>query len=304
MMAQLGRARSALTGRPVLLGAGAVLGVGVLVILAMLLRGVAPVADFISTYHGGSPMAEERKVGAEGFPAWVTWQHFLNFFLLAMIIRTGIASRAETRPVGYWAPKGRRGGDRTRLVVFTHLSLDVLWMLNGFVYVVLLFVTGRWARIVPTSWEVIPNSISVAIQYLSLNWPTENSWAYYNSLQQIAYFAVVFILAPASFATGWRLSPLWPKKWESAVPIDKARMLHFPLMIGFVVFVVCHIGLVLLTGALRNLNHMFAGIDNASSWTGAIMCVILVIITAGCTWVIARPGVMRTWGALLGNVTR
>lgn len=66
--------------------------------------------------------------------------------------------------------------------------MDVLWLVNGLVFVVLLFVTGRWARIVPTNWDIIPNAISAAVQYLSLDWPIEGGWTSYNALQLIAYF--------------------------------------------------------------------------------------------------------------------
>ena len=59
-----------------------------------------------------------------------------------------------------------------------------------------LFVTGQWMRIVPTSWDVFPNAVSAALQYVSLDWPTENGWVNYNALQLLAYFTTVFIAAP------------------------------------------------------------------------------------------------------------
>ena len=77
-----------------------------------------------------------------------------------------------------------------------HLGVDALWLLNGVVFYVLLFATGRWQRLVPTSWDVFPNALSVLIQYLSLNWPAEHGWVAYNGLQLIAYFVTVFIAAP------------------------------------------------------------------------------------------------------------
>jgi hypothetical protein len=43
--------------------------------------------------------------------------------------------------------------------------------------------------------------VSVLIQYLSLNWPVENGWVTYNSLQLIAYFVTIFIAAPLAFLT-------------------------------------------------------------------------------------------------------
>ena len=59
----------------------------------------------------------------------------------------------------------------------------------------------------PTTWEVIPNAASTALQYLSLTFPVEQSWTRYNSLQQIFYFITVFIAAPTSILTGFMQSP-------------------------------------------------------------------------------------------------
>ena len=44
---------------------------------------------------------------------------------------------------------------------------------------------------------MFPNALSVVIQYLSLDWPTENGWVAYNGLQLFAYFVTVFVAAPA-----------------------------------------------------------------------------------------------------------
>jgi hypothetical protein len=37
-----------------------------------------------------------------------------------------------------------------------HLGTDVLWLLNGAIFYVLLFSTGQWHRIVPTTWKCSP----------------------------------------------------------------------------------------------------------------------------------------------------
>ncbi|MFP3802940.1 oxidoreductase, partial [Paraburkholderia sp. SIMBA_027] len=69
-------------------------------------------------------------------------------------------------------------------------------MLNGLIFIVLLFATGQWLRIVPTNWDVFPNALSAGLQYASLNWPLENGWNNYNRLQLLTYFLTVFIAAP------------------------------------------------------------------------------------------------------------
>ena len=37
-----------------------------------------------------------------------------------------------------------------------HGVTNSLWLLTGLVYVVLLFGTGEWRRLIPTSWDVFP----------------------------------------------------------------------------------------------------------------------------------------------------
>ena len=142
-----------------------------------------------------------------------------------------------------------------------HLGVDTLWLLNGLVFFVLLFVTGQWMRLVPMSWDVFPTPCRWPIQYLSLDWPTENGWVNYNSLQLIAYFITVFVAAPLALITGLGMSPALSTRFRqvsSVLSIQVARSLHFLVLCWFLIFIVMHVTLVLTTGALRNLNHMYA----------------------------------------------
>jgi len=135
---------------------------------------------------------------------------------------------------------------------------------------VLLCSTGQWMGIVPTDWAVIPNAVSAALQYASLDWPLDNGWVNYNSLQQLSYVAVVFVAAPLAIATGARMSALWPRdapRLNRVYRFELAKAVHLPVMVFFVAFTVVHVALVLATGALRNLNHIFAARD-AGDWVG------------------------------------
>lgn len=258
--------------------------------------------DFLARYPGETPLPE----GAQpGFPAWVQWQHFFNFFLIVLIIRSGLQVRREARPPGYWTPKWSRGdAGKISITLWFHQALDILWLLNGLVFVVLLFVTGHWVRLVPTTWEVFPNALSALIQYVSLDWPTENGWVNYNSLQMLAYFVTVFVAAPLAALSGARMSGLWPKtaaKLNRAYPVEWARAIHFPVMLYFVVFIIGHVALVFATGALRNLNHMYAGQD-AVNWTGFWIFFVSLLLVAGA-WLAARPVVLVPIAGLSGRVS-
>ena len=133
----------------------------------------------------------------------------------------------------------------------------------------------------------------------------------YNSLQQLAYFSTVFLAAPLAVASGFRMSGLWPKKnakLSAAIPIDWARKVHFPTMLFFVVFIVIHVALVFATGALRNLNHMYAaqgsvdGVAYADNWTGFWMFVLSLVVIA-VAWVAARPMTIAPIARLFGTVS-
>jgi thiosulfate reductase cytochrome b subunit len=279
------------------------------VLLAQWLRGLPEMQSFLTDYPGESELAEGAPVG---FPAWLGWQHFLNGLLILLIIKSGWQVRTTQRPPAYWT-RNNKGLIRTKgtpkkisLDLWFHLSLDALWVLNGLIFYVLLFATGQWMRLVPTNWDVFPNALSAALQYVSLNWPTENGWVNYNSLQLLTYFLTVFVAAPLAVITGIRMSGAWPAKatrLNKAYPIEVARAIHFPVMLYFVLFIIVHVTLVLATGALRNLNHMYAMTDDAGSWAGFwIFAASLVVMILA--WFAARPLFLRPVAALTGSVTR
>jgi hypothetical protein len=154
-------------------------------------------------------------------------------------------------------------------------------------------------------WDVIPNAISAGIQYASLNWPTEDGWSNYNALQLLTYFITVFIAAPLAIFTGVRMVPGLAgrfKSIEKIYPIGLARKIHFPVMIYFVAFTVVHVTLVLATGTLRNLNHMYAGRDDMS-WIGFVIFVGSIILMVAA-WIAVRPIVLTSMATLTGNVRR
>ena len=249
-------------------------------------------ADFIRTYPGEYDLPDGS---APGFPAWARWQHFFNVFLMVLIIRSGWQVRTQQRPEAFFTARWSKDQKKKiSLNLWFHQSLDILWLVNGIIFVVLLFASGHWVRIVPTSWEVFPNALSSVLQYISLDWPTEHGWVNYNSIQQLMYFTVVFLAAPLAAITGVRMSGMWPAKattLNKIYPVEVARAIHFPVMLFFVIFIVIHVALVFATGALRNLNHMFAGTDLVN-WTGfwifvAAMAVIVVAVAASRTLVLA-----------------
>lgn len=271
----------------------ALVALAVAIVVAQWWRDTSAGAPFIETYPGSVAPPPGTPTG---FPAWLSWTHALNAFFLLFIVSSALHVRAGTRPPAFVTRRNRwlrtrSAPKRLGLHTWWHLVVVTLWIATGLVYVTLLLVSGHWARIVPTEWSVIPNAVSAGLQYLSLEWPAHTSWAYYNALQVLFYGATVFVAAPLALATGLRLSPVWPQRWmRNHGPLSDAwaRQTHSLVLWFYLGFTVVHVGLVLLTGARRNLNAMYLGVDDAESWLGAIVFAVSVVVMAAA-WVLLRP---------------
>ena len=282
-----------------------IVALAIIVLVARWLRGMPQVEQFIETYPGIVPPPEGTPIG---IPAWLGWQHFLNAFFLLLLVKTGFELRSKRRPPGFWTrdntrwPRTRRAPRRQGIYLWLHLWVEALWVLVGITYVVLLFATGQWLRIVPTDWAVVPNALSAALQYASLEWPTENSWVVYNALQQLAYFVIVFIASPLAILTGVRLASVWPLEGPlvRAFPEKLARAVHYPVMLFFLAFTFVHVVLVLTTGALRKLNQMYAARD-ADDWIGFVVFAASVAVMVAA-WVLAKPPLLKRIAAGSGRV--
>ncbi len=289
--------------------AGLVLVFLALVLLARWLRTLSGVEAFIADYSGHASQPASAPVG---LPGWLGWQHFLNMFFLVLIVRTGLQVRWERRPQGYWTPRkgsffspGSQTPKKISLSQWLHQSLDVLWVVNGLVFIILLFASGHWMRIVPTSWDIFPNMLSAGLQYASLDWPGENGWVHYNALQVMAYFVTVMVAAPLAILSGVRLSTWWPtenEKLSRLYPVEVARAIHIPVMIYFVVFTIVHVFLVFFTGALRNLNHMYTSRDVVDFWGLVVFLGSLAVVAVG--WLLTSQMFIGPAAGKMGKVTK
>ncbi len=107
------------------------------------------------------------------------------------------------------------------------------------------------------------------------------------------------------------MSGIWPKnspRLNALYPLEWARAVHFPTMIFFVLFIVVHVTLVFATGALRNLNHMYAAQGStdptalADNWTGFWIFIVSMLLVVGA-WIAARPLLLAPVARLFGSVS-
>lgn len=258
----------------------------------------------------------------KGFPWWLCLSHWVNFFFLIIIIRSGLSILAD-HPRLYW------NNDCTpdsEWIKFTPLKIpdNQLWtakdearylspvvglpgyrhtvglarcwhfinvpffLFNGVVFTVLLFTTNQWKRLVPVSWQILPDSWNIFVHYATFNMPVEpNGFYHYNALQQLSYFAVVFLLAPVAMLSGMAMSPAIENRFHWLPKIfgnrQGARSVHFLVMLSYLAFIVIHVSMVAATGLTRNMNHIINGTDNPTDASGLYIGagILLFIIAFG-----------------------
>lgn len=288
------------------------------------LRQIPAIQQFIVRYPG---TVTSTPAYYSGFPLWLRWQHFLNLLFMMFIIRAGIQILAN-HPRLYWKRDSTPGTEWFRfqyevprdglwtakddsvtlpkwlgipgvrhsigLARWWHFSFDVLWMLNGMIFYVLLFTIYQWQRLLPTSWEIFPNALATVLQYLSLSFPPNDGWVYYNSLQQLTYFATVFFAAPLAIVTGLMQASAISNKLGGIGKIfnrQAARSIHFAVLCWFVFFVCVHVTMVFITGLRHNVTHLFAGLnDNSPLGLEIFGPAMLFVFTA---WMLASPLTLR-----------
>lgn len=290
----------------------AIIAAAILVGIAIWLRTLPGVQAFLERYPGEYELPASAP---QGFPAWLNWQHFFNMFFMLLIVRSGMMIHHTPKPDSYWTRDNTKfiktKGEPKKISMnhLIHFTFDFLWVLNGVLFFILIFATGQWMRIVPTSWDVFPNAVSAGLQYASLNWPQENGWINYNSLQQLAYFTTVFIAAPLAIVTGLRMSEAWPikGKFNDIYRVEHAAKVHFPVMLYFVAFTAVHVFLVFASalangyGPFHNVSHMFAAAPDKPI-LGFILLVVAIIVMAAA-WVLVRPIFVAPIASKFGNVT-
>lgn len=260
--------------------------------------------------------------GPTGFPGWLRLSHWITFFFLVLIIRSGLSILAD-HPRLYW---NRGCNPHSSWIRFTpikvpdkkvwtakedaryispviglpgyrhtvgiartwHFLTVPFFLLNGAVFIFLLFFTDQWKRLVPTSWNIIPDSWHVFVYYATFHMPVEpNGFYYFNALQKISYFVVVFLLAPLAMLTGMAMSPAIENRFHWFAKLfgnrQGARSVHFLVMLAFVGFIVIHVAMIAATGLVRNMNHIVTGTDSAVSLRGLILgiAILLIVVASG-----------------------
>lgn len=200
----------------------------------------------------------------------IRWFHWINFPLLFLMIWSGILIYWAYAPyhIGSlpifpaWVYSLLHIDHRLAEGMALHFTLMWLFVVNGIAYVAYTVFSGEWRYLVPQSWHAFRDAWDVVLHDLHLKreLPPQEK---YNAAQQISYSAIV-VMGAGSVVTGlaiYKPAQLW---WLATVcgGYTAARLIHFVLAMGYLVFFVVHVVQVALAG-WNNFRGMVIGYELA-----------------------------------------
>lgn len=209
-------------------------------------------------------------------PLAIRWFHWINFPVLAVMIWSGTLI--------YWANDVYRigFGDMTILRFYPqsfydlfhiphrlaegmafHFAFMWLFAINGLLYVAYTLFSGEWKYLIPDR-----SSFREALQvmlydlHLGRKHPPPRK---YNGAQQIAYTAII-LMGLGSLVTGLAIYKPTQLSWLTSMlgGYEAARVEHFILTIGYVLFFLVHIAQVIRAG-WNNFRAMITGVEVVKS---------------------------------------
>jgi thiosulfate reductase cytochrome b subunit len=216
----------------------------------------------------------------EVHPLATRWFHWINFPVLAVMTWSGLMI--------YWANDVYRIGwdDRTIFKFFPETFYEALnlpfhlakgmafhfvfmWLfaMNGILYVLYTLISGEWKYLLPQrrsfreAWQVLLYDL-----HLRKEKPLQDK---YNAAQRIAYTSII-IMGAGSFLTGVAIYKPVQLGWlvQLLGGYEAARIEHFVLTLGYVLFFLVHIIQVIRAG-WQNFSGMIRGfqVENERSET-------------------------------------
>jgi thiosulfate reductase cytochrome b subunit len=188
-------------------------------------------------------------------PAWLRALHWTNAFAMVLMIMSGWQIYNASPLFDFrFSPSITLGGWLAGALLW-HFAAMWLLMVNGLIYLVLGFVTGRFRKkLLPITPEgVISDTRAALTGKLS-----HDDLSKYNQVQKLLYAGVIIIgiLIVLSGLAIWKPVQL---QYLTALfgGYDAARYVHFFCMAGIVAFMVVHVALALLVP--KSLRAMIIG---------------------------------------------
>lgn len=141
-----------------------------------------------------------------------------------------------------------------------HFFFAWLFVINGAVYLgAALLSRHAWRDLVPGLRELRGIGRSV-LDHIRLRF---DHGRHYNVLQKLTYLAMIFVVLPLVVLSGMVMSPGLDAAFPWLVDIfagrQTARTVHFICATAIVLFVIVHVGMVLISGFWNNMRSMITG---------------------------------------------
>ncbi len=247
------------------------------------------------------------------FPVWLRVSHLFNVIFITLLIRSGLEI-LSAHPKLYsndnaidgkeWIKFSRKKMPKDKLWTSTdeatkfsswialpgrsnlglgrhwHFFSIIFWVGNGIVYYVLLFATGLWRTLIPTSWSYFPEAFKTMISMAGGHLPPLGNP--FDPAQQLAYAGVVFILGPLMLLTGAAMSPAVGARFPRYPRIFRgrqiARSIHFLCLIGFILFIIMHLTLVVVDGFQFNMANIIFGGGEVSLLVATVLFLLYFMV--------------------------
>ncbi len=199
----------------------------------------------------------------EKHPRAIRWFHWLHFPLISLMVWSGARI--------YWADQAYLEipevvvrtlslGSHLAIGMAWHFSLIWLFALNGIAYVIYLACSGEWRTLVPTRSD-FKNALPYLLYDLHLRKERPALHGKFNPMQKISYFLVI-LMGGGALLTG--LAIYKPVQAGGLTWLlggyEAARLEHFLLTVGFILFFVVHVIEVIRTG-WNNFRAMVSGYE-------------------------------------------
>ena len=196
----------------------------------------------------------------------IRWFHWINFPLLFIMIWSGTLI--------YWAYPIYHIGPLKFFPAWVYSTLHIdhrladgmalhflfmwLFVANGIAYVAYTLISGEWRMLLPRSLATFRDAWQVVLHDLHLRGdpPVQGK---YNAAQQVTYSAII-LMGIGSVLSGLAIYKPAQLAWLAALfgGYRGARLAHFALTIGYLLFFVVHVVQVALAG-WNNFRSMVIG---------------------------------------------
>lgn len=205
----------------------------------------------------------EKIVIIEKHSLAIRWFHWVNFPLIMMMIWSGIliywANRAYL-PISDDISRKLEINNRLSEGLGWHFLLMWFFMINGFLYVLYLAITGEWRYLIPTK-EDWGHALQVVLHDLKIRKSAPTIDGKFNGAQKVTY-TLVLIFGFLALVTGFAIYKPVQLVWltEGLGGYENARFQHFIVMCVFVLFFIVHLLQVIRAG-WNNFRAMVTGYE-------------------------------------------